>query len=164
MQISKADHLMASSSPKTKLIYTVIILAFLLVVALYIYNAYRAFQPAALPANTVMISQSVMEEKYGLHVNLVAVTGAGGFVDLRLKMVDGEKAKLLLGDKKNFPALYSVDGLTLNAPEDTKSQKIEFITGGNLFIMYPNSSNAVLRDKPVTIMFGDIALEPIMVK
>jgi hypothetical protein len=97
-------------------------------------------------------------------VNLVAVTGAGGFVDLRLKIVDGEKAKLLLADKKNFPALFSEHGVTLNAPEDTKSQKIEFISSGNLFIMYPNSGNSIQRAESVTILFGDTALEPLVVK
>jgi len=78
--------------------------------------------------------------------------------------VDGDKAKLLLADKKNFPALFSAHGVTLNAPADTVSQKIEFISGGNLFIMYPNSGNAVQRGETVTLVFGDTALEPITVK
>jgi hypothetical protein len=40
-----------------------------------------------------------LEDKYGLRVNLTAVTSSGSFVSLRLKIADGEKAKLLLGDK-----------------------------------------------------------------
>jgi len=152
------------AKPANKLISFAIILVVLIVLAIIINNAYRAFQPAPVPQGVVTISQSELEEKYGLRVMLVAVTGAGGFVDLRLKMVDGDKAKLLLGDKQNFPTIFSVDGITLNAPDDTKSQNYEFITGGNLFIMYPNSSNAVLRDKPVTIMFGNTALEAMNAK
>jgi hypothetical protein len=138
-----------------------IILAVLLAVGMYAKNAYQVSQPATLPHGTITISQSTLEAKYGLRVSLIAVTAAGGFVDLRLKIVDGEKAKLLLADAKGFPALFSDQGATLNAPAETTSQKIEFISGGNLFIMYPNSGNAVLQGRPVSILFGDIALEPI---
>jgi hypothetical protein len=136
----------------------------LIVIGLYIKNGYQALQPAALPDGTVTISQTTLEEKYGLRVLLVAVTGAGGFVDVRLKMVDGEKAALLLTDKNNFPRVFTEQGFILNAPEDTKSQKYEFFSGGSLFIIYPNSRNAVQRDQPVTILFGNTALEPIKAK
>jgi hypothetical protein len=164
MQAVKADRSVRPAQSTTKFISIAIILVILLVVAIYVNNAYQALKPASLPKGTVTLSQSAFEEKYGLHVNLVAVTGAGGFVDLRLKIVDGEKAKLLLADKKNFPALFSEHGVTLNAPEDTKSQKIEFISSGNLFIMYPNSGNSIQRAESVTILFGDTALEPLVVK
>lgn len=164
MQAVKAERSARPAQPITKFISIAIILAILLVVAIYVNNAYQALKPASLPKGTVTLSQSAFEEKYGLRVNLVAVTGAGGFVDLRLKIVDGEKARLLLTDKKNFPALFSEQGVTLSAPEDTKSRKIEFISSGNLFIMYPNSGNAIQRAESVTILFGDTALEPLIVK
>ena len=164
MQAVKADHSARPAEPTTKFISIAIILVILLVVAIYVNNAYKALQPASLPQGTVTISQSELEEKYGLHVNLVAVTGAGGLVDLRLKIVDGEKAKLLLADKKNFPALFSEHGVTLNAPEETKSQKIEFISNGNIFLMYPNSGNAIKRAESATLLFGNVALEPLVVK
>jgi hypothetical protein len=164
MQAVKTDRPAVPANSTNKFISVAIILVILLVVAIYVNNAYQALKPASLPKGTVTLSQSAFEEKYGLRVNLVAVTGAGGFVDLRLKIVDGEKAKLLLADKKNFPALFSEHGVTLNAPEDTKSQKIEFISRGNLFIMYPNSGNSIQRAESVTILFGDTALEPLVVK
>jgi hypothetical protein len=164
MQAITSDRPMARSNSTKKFISVALILVILLVVALFVNKAYQASQPASLPQGTVTISQSVLEAQYGLRVNLVAVTGAGGFVDLRLKMVDGDKAKLLLADAKNFPAIFAKSGVTLNAPEDTKSQKIEFISDGNLFIMFPNSGNAVTQGSPVTIVFGATALELINVK
>ena len=152
---------MATSTLKNKYIYFAIIFAFFIVVALYINNAYQALKPPSLPSGTVTLSQSAFEEKYGLHVNLVAVTGAGGFVDVRLKMVDADKAKLLLADAKKFPSLFAKNGVMLTAPEDTKSQKIEFITGGGLYIMYQNGGNSVQRGDPVMLVFGDTAVESI---
>ena len=164
MHAVNTDHPMAQQNPAKKFIFIVIFLVIMLVVAIYINNAYKVFQPASLPQGTVIISKSTLEEKYGLRVNLVAVTATGGFIDLRLKIVDGDKAKLLLTDEKNFPSLFAENGVILNAPEDTKSQKIEFISDGNLFIMYPNSGNAVTQGSPVTILFGNTALEPINTK
>jgi hypothetical protein len=118
-------------------------------------------RPVSLPASTTTISQQVLEQKYGLRVNLIGVTAVGGMVDLRLKMIDGEKAKLLLADAKNFPALFSKTGITLNTDPDTKSQPIKFDSGNDLFLMYPNSGNAVTPGSPVTVLFGNIAVEPI---
>lgn len=164
MQVANANRPMQSTNSKNKYVFIAIILVILLIVTIYVNNINKALQPAALPQDTVVISQNTLEEQYGLHVNLVAVTGAGGFVDVRLKIVDGEKAKLLLADANNFPTIFTEEGITLNAPADTKSQTIEFISGGNLFIMYPNSGNAIQRTEPVTLVFGDVALEPIMAK
>ena len=81
-------------------------------------------------------------------VNLVAPTAAGGLVDLRLKITDGEKSRLLLAEKGNFPILVTEQGVRLVAPEETTSQEIQFVTGGNLFIIYPNSSNAIKPGTP----------------
>lgn len=107
------------------------------------------------------ITESALEEQYGLRVNLIAVTGAGGFVDLRIKIVDGEKAKLLLTDKDNFPSIMAENDMVLNAPEDTKSQPIIFENNMDMFILFPNLSNAVEPESQVRVLFGDTALEPI---
>jgi hypothetical protein len=159
MQQAKTGQISAGRISSRIPLFTMVLIV-LLGVGLYASNVIKALQTSAL-AGVHAISQSTLEEKYGLRVNLVAVTAAGGFVDVRLKIVDGDKSKLLLADKANFPALLSERGVTLSAPEDTKSQTIEFVTGGNLFIMYPNSGDAVQRGTGVTIVFGDIALEPI---
>ena len=111
------------------------------------------------------LSQSVLEEKYGLRVNLVAVTAAGGLVDLRLKIVEGEKAKLLLQDPSHFPSLWIANGdATLVVPEETRSQAIKFENGGNLFVMFPNARGMVKPGTPVIIRFGDTQVEPIPAK
>jgi len=112
-------------------------------------------------AQTVKITQEELEQKYGLRMDLVAVTAAGGFVDVRIRMVNGDKAKALLADKKNFPALAVGKRVILRAPEDTKSQQINFEDDGTMFIMYPNSSGVVKQGTPVSILFGEIAVDPI---
>ncbi|MDZ4718389.1 MAG: hypothetical protein SH847_07930 [Roseiflexaceae bacterium] len=164
MQATTSDGTVAPARSTRKFILGALMLVILLVGALYVNNAYKALQPTSLPQSTVTISQSVLEQKYGLRVSLVAITAVGGMVDLRLKIIDAEKAKLLLADAKNFPALFSKNGVTLNTDPDTKSQKIEFVSNSNLFIMFPNSGNAITQGSPVTVLFGDTALEPINAK
>lgn len=109
-----------------------------------------------------VISERALEEQYGLRVSLVAVTASGGMVDLRLKIMDAQKAKLLLQDQANFPALYVNDaGVLLNASEDAKIQRIKFDDNNSLFLLYPNSRSAVKPGTPVNIVFGKtIMLEP----
>ena len=141
------------------------IIAIILVIAavggLVAFRANQAQAQAEPPMISARISEGMLESQYGMHVNLVAVTGAGGFVDVRIKIMDGEKAKLLLGDAKNFPALLTGKDIVLDAPADTKSQEIRYEDGGTMFIMYPNSGNAVKHGEPVSILFGDVALDAI---
>jgi flagellar basal body-associated protein FliL len=165
MQAAKADRTAEPTKSTSKFIPIAIILVILIVAGIYITNGFKAFQPTSLPKGTVAISQGALEEEYGLRVNLVAVTAAGGMVDLRLKMLDGEKAKNLLQDKKNFPTLLVVDSnVTLKASDDTSSQEIKFENNGGLFLLFPNSGDAVKPGSKVMVVFGDIQLEPIAAK
>jgi len=146
---------------RNQLIAGIIILVILALAGLYASGMGRS-QPVS--PEFVSISQSALEEQYGLRVLLVAVTGAGGFVDLRITIMDGEKAKTLLSDPGNFPAVWVRDGVILNAPDDTKSQKIRFDDGGTMFILYPNAGNAVQHGEAVRILFGNTLVEPINTK
>ncbi len=152
--------LAANRSRTTKYLPIAIILA-LLVAAFFAWNATRT-RSASVLDGTTMISQTVLEEKYGLRVNLIAVTAAGGMVDLRLKITDGEKAKSLLGDKKHFPALLiKENNVLLRASEETAKQEIKFEDNGDVFVLFPNSGNALKPGGSVIILFGDIAVEAI---
>lgn len=116
------------------------------------------------PKAPTVIGQQTLAEQYGLGVNLVAVTAAGGLVDLRLRIIDAAKAKALLEDQANFPALRASNQVVLRAAEDIASQPIEFKDGGNIFVLYPNTDNAVKPGDAVTILFGDRQVEAIQSK
>ena len=122
-----------------------------------LYYSFARIKPASV------ISREDLEQQYGLRVNLVAVTASGGMVDLRLKIVDAAKAKALLQETANFPALYvGARKVTLQAPQDTRSQELSIEDDGNIFLLYPNAGNAVQHGTPINIMFGDLRLEPIV--
>jgi hypothetical protein len=159
MHTTQAQQPVHNRSPKATFIFISSLMVFILI-ALYAINNSHTAERDSLPAGTVTISQETLEEKYGLRVNLVAVTGAGGFVDLRLKVLDGEKARSLLQDRDNFPSLFIDRNTVLRVPQETKEQEIRFENDGNLFLMFPNAGNVVKPGAPLRIMFGNLALEP----
>jgi hypothetical protein len=110
------------------------------------------------PAQT--ISNQELEEQYGLRITLIGVTAGGGLVDLRFKVVDAEKAKLLFKDHDNMPVLI---------PEGSKVRlglpgrhNTDFITGKVYYMLYGNANGVVQPGKPVSVAFGDLILEPII--
>jgi hypothetical protein len=141
-----------------------IVLVALIAAGILGYNAFRASQTAASQAQTIPITQSTLEENYGLRVQLLAVTAAGGLVDLRLQIVDADKAKAFLQDSANFPALRVGEGVVLRTSEDVAKQEIQFENGKSIFVLYPNSANTLKPGDPVNIVFGDRQVEAIQSK
>ena len=140
-----------------------LVIAALAIIALFI--AAQAANRAATTAAANTISTGVFEERYGLRVNLIAETAAGGLVDLRLKVLDVAKAKALLSDPQNFPMLkVAGSDLTLAASEDTRLQAMEGLDGGLMLILYANRGSIVHPNTEVSVIFGDVQLEPIVAK
>jgi len=123
--------------------------------------------PAGGRAATALtvIPAGELEEQYGVRVNLVAVTAAGGLVDVRLKVVDAEKARQLLKDAASYPALVvSGSDAVLTAPEESRTQELKLENGGLIMLLFPNTGNAVKPGANVAVLFGDIRLEPVVAK
>jgi hypothetical protein len=112
---------------------------------------------------TTTVQASQLADKYGLRVNLLAVTAAGGMVDLRLKVLDAAKAAQLVG--KHAPVLQvEGTGTVLSAPEDAARPEVKPADGQTLLVLYPNIQNAVKPGMRVAVMFGDTRLEPVTVQ
>lgn len=126
----------------------------------------RSMQPSTAKPAGDLISAQTLADEYGVQVNLIAVTAAGGLVDLRLKILDAEKAHLLLQDSGDVPTLLVGDGAaSLKAPEDSTGQLLNnLVDDGNVFLAYPNVGSVVQPGMLVTVQFGEVGLEPITVK
>jgi hypothetical protein len=96
----------------------------------------------------------------GIQVLHIGVTASGGLVDARFKVLDGVKATALLGDPANAPRIVAGDNPPLMAPHHS-------IKGGRytkdqtLFILYPNTRQAVKPSVEVYVAFGATRLGPI---
>lgn len=153
------------SRPKLLGLLAIVIVTLSLIGAVYLKTpSSKKTQPTTpTPTISTTISQNELEEKYGLRVMLVAVTGAGGFVDLRLKVVDTDKAGQLLNEPAKMPVLYIKDnGWILKQPADAQNTLPTLEKDALLLGLFPNSLNAVQPGTSVTLIFGDVAVEPIV--
>lgn len=126
------------------------------------YRAWAARQSASTPDGTEFISATELEERYGLAVRLIGVTGGGGLIDFRLKILDPEKARKFLQDPANLPRLTVAEsGEALMGTEGLEDD-ISWEEGGVLFILFSNSNGAIKPGIPVVVEFGDVHLEPIL--
>ena len=103
---------------------------------------------------TAPTSFQALEEQYGIQVSLVAVTALDSIVDVRLKVLDVEKASQLF---ENHAALLVGDTLILspNMHRHTLKQDKPYI------VFFPNQQQLVQSGTPVNLVFGDILSEPI---
>lgn len=133
----------------------------------YFYNtrfgAQRNMNEHPLPET--VISAQTLKDEYGIEMYLVAVTAAGGMVDVRYRVIDPVKAEKLVDPQDGgiMPMVYVRDGDTMLMPAmHMRTQRL--IADRMYFVLIPNSQNAVKRGVAVTISFGDVALEPMIVK
>ena len=140
----------------------------LIVVAVFFVNglgtkAPQLAEPSQGPSE--IISEQTLEDQYGIRINLIAVTAAGGLVDFRMKILNAEKAKPFLEAQGKHPVLFVEEsGITLQPPEDSNSERLELEDGSLVFDLFPNLQTAVKPGTPVTVIFGQIAVEPIPAK
>ena len=112
-------------------------------------------------ADARVVSAADLEEQYGIRVNLVAVSAAGGMIDMRFTVTDQSKAEALLHDATTEPALYvESSGAVLRAPTGMR-HKVTILDGGNYFILYGNPGGAIQAGTPVSVVINDIRLAPI---
>jgi len=139
----------------------------------------------------VTLSAQELEDQYGLRVNLLAATAMNSVVDLRLKILDVNKARPLLEDPARMPALLIGDqaipktviptfdeicgpdgtlvfnrqnprALIMPAHMGHMDKKIK--QGGMYIMFYPNPQNLVKSGTPISLFFGDIRLGPFSVQ
>jgi hypothetical protein len=110
------------------------------------------------------ISAASFEKRYGIRVTLVAVTGGGGLVDFRFKVLDSEKAKQLIPDAHHLPALIAADSGQKLVATHRMMNNIRLQNGIVCFLLYPNVNNSIKTGTSVLPEFGGVRLAPIKVQ
>lgn len=110
---------------------------------------------------TSSISREMLMSDYGFRVRLIGVTAAGGLIDVRFKVLDKDKAAVLLNNPDTFPELIAEDGTIIKVPVES-IQEMHLEDNGIVFMLFPNIGGVVTPGSLVNIRFGDIVLEPIL--
>lgn len=107
------------------------------------------------------ISTGALEARYGIKLDRIAVTAAGGLVELRFTVVDTQKAGRLLKDRKVAPTLIAEDGKTLHAPVQGAWRNIRLQENASCFVLFPNARSAVKPGARVSLAFGDLKVDAV---
>jgi len=119
--------------------------------------------PVDLPKNKVItpITSEALISDYGFRVRLIGVTAAGGLIDVRFKILDKDKAAVLLKNPDNYPELVAEDGTVLSVPAEGMDE-MHLEDDGIVFMLFPNIGEVITPGSPVKIRFGELELEPIL--
>ena len=117
-------------------------------------------RPDAAPTGTV--TAAALEDRYGVRVDLVALTALGGLLQLRFTVLDKDKAETLFHENK--PNLFvETSGTVLTPPADT-AHKMVLLDGASYFLLYANAGNVVHSGDKVSMVVDQVRLEHLVVK
>ncbi len=141
-----------------------VVLTVLLVVAGGIgWRAWSA-HAADIRSGTTLVDLDGLAASYGIDVDLLAVTAAGGLIELRYQVVDPDKADRLSHDPDLAPAfIVEATGETLVMKAAPHHHGAELRLGGTYFILLPNAHNAIHEGTEVTLVIGDRRVEHLVV-
>lgn len=103
------------------------------------------------------ISSRTLEEQYGMQVTRATVSAANSVVDVRMKILDPEKAEALIEDG-HFALL--VGGKLIQAPHVSR----HMLVNKTIIVFFPNQKNMVKSGMPVSLVFENLRVEPITVQ
>ncbi|MFC6285360.1 hypothetical protein ACFP3Q_04285 [Nocardioides sp. GCM10027113] len=122
-------------------------------------------RPADVRDGTTAVTRAEMAARHGVDLNLVAVTAAGGLVELRMQVTDPDRAdEVMHGDQETRPVLVveeTGETLMMAAPPHHRD---ELRLGGQYFFLLANARNALHAGSLVTVVIGDSRLEHVQVQ
>jgi len=103
------------------------------------------------------LSFQTLEEEYGLQVAQATTTARDSIVDVRMKVLDREKAEQLI-EEGHFALL--VGDTLIPAPHVSR----HMLVNKTIIVMFPNRQNIVKSGMPVSVVFENLKVEPVAVK
>ncbi|MFT3894362.1 MAG: hypothetical protein QM730_22245 [Anaerolineales bacterium] len=105
--------------------------------------------------STPLTSFSELEDRYGIEVSRIATSMMGSVVDVRLKIVDPEKAQLLL---KNQAALLVNQQFLVLAPH---MHRHGMLHKNKIQVIFFSTQNELIQSgAEVSLVFGGVRVEP----
>ncbi len=101
------------------------------------------------------ISRQTLEDEYGMQLSLAAVSAMNSIVDVRMKITDPEKAEKLLEDE-HFALL--IGDTLIPAPHVSR----HMFANKTIIVMFPNRQHIVQNGTPVSLVFENLRVEPIL--
>lgn len=113
---------------------------------------------------TPLVSAAGLAERSGVRLTQVAVTGAGGLIDLRYQVVDPDRANSLHNPRTPPFLVLESTGLLVNELLMGHSHKGRLKAGQTYYLIFENPGNLVHRGARVTVQLGDAHIGRIRVR
>ncbi len=111
----------------------------------------------------VLLSADGLVQRTGVTITQVAVTGAGGLLDLRFKVLDPDKAHAI-HDPATPPAIVDErSGLILSRLFMGHSHSGPYHPAVTYYLVFENNGNWVHRGSKVTVLLGNAQVEHVVV-
>jgi hypothetical protein len=109
---------------------------------------------------TPPIASAELEEKYGIQISLVATSLMDSIVDVRIKIIDADKAHAIL---QNQAALLIGQEALILAPH-MHSHTGARLKVGKIFTVFFPTQQIIHRGSEVSLVFGPVRTEPVVVR
>lgn len=114
---------------------------------------------ADVRAGSTLVTADGMAARYGIKVDLIGVTAAGGLVEFRYQVVDPDKADAMIHDKKLLPIVVVEETGATMVISRPHHHAAALQLGGTYFFLFANAHNAIHRGSMVTLVMGDARIE-----
>ena len=125
----------------------------------------RSATASPVPASWArpVVAAGDLGDRSGVQITRVAVTGNGGLVDLRFKVVDPNRANAV-HDERTPPAVVDESsGLVVHQLLMNHAHSGAFQTGVTYYLVFENPGNWVRRGGKVTVLLGNAQVEHVTV-
>jgi hypothetical protein len=111
-----------------------------------------------------IVQAITFEEKTGLRLVRVAVTAGGGMIDLRLKVLDPDKA-MIVHERSNPPTVIDeATGQAINRPWMEHSRGHHLHHDATYYQLLLNPGRVIKRGSHVTLVVGEVKLQHVTVQ
>ncbi len=101
-----------------------------------------------------------LEDEYGIEVSLVAISMMDSIVDVRLRVVDPDKAHVLL----QHQAALLVGQQSLILAPHMHSHSAGRLKAGKIFVMFFPAGQTIRPGSEVSLVFGPVRTDPVIVR
>lgn len=122
--------------------------------------------------NSTAVSPEILEQQYGLRVDLIGVVAAGGLIDLRFTVIDPQKASQIFGvhvqsatqthGEAVMPVLAPGGSTEAIHVAGAMAHHLTLRENGKYYLLYPNPGGTVQGGTPVSVVIGDIRLDNVI--
>jgi hypothetical protein len=122
-------------------------------------------QPSNLPAQWQRpnVSPAGLEQRSGIRITQVSVTGGGGLLDLRFRVTDPDLAAAIHDDDHPPAIIDESTGLVVDDLLMGHSHKGQLKPAVTYYLIFESPGNLVHRGSKVTVLLGNAQLQHVVV-